>query len=83
MHPREEELAVRALLEQPALAQRVGQRFQGAQDGLARERRAGRSRGAHANARHTSVVSLNWLVFRCAQNGLGQGARKEHPRCGL
>ena len=30
-----------------------------------------------------SVVSHNWLVFRCAQNGLERGARKEHPRSGL
>ena len=30
-----------------------------------------------------SVVSRNWLVFRCAQNGLGQGATKEHSRSAL
>jgi len=30
-----------------------------------------------------SVVSLKWLVLRCAKNGLGRGARREHPRSGL
>src|SRR5437879_5225329 len=30
-----------------------------------------------------SVVSRNWLVFRCAQNGLGQGATREHSRSAL
>jgi len=30
-----------------------------------------------------SVVSRNWLVFRCAQNGLGRGATREHIRSDL
>src|ERR1051325_2843117 len=29
------------------------------------------------------VVSRIWLVFRCAQNGLGRGATKEHSRSDL
>ena len=31
----------------------------------------------------STVVSRNWLVFRCAQNGLGQGATREHSRSAL
>jgi len=30
-----------------------------------------------------SVVSRNWLAFRCAQNGLGRGATREHIRSDL
>jgi hypothetical protein len=37
----------------------------------------------HHHQLHSSVVSRNWLVFRCAQNGLERGATREHIRSDL
>jgi hypothetical protein len=42
-----------------------------------------RTKGPEILMSMNRVVSPNWLVFRCAQNGLWRGATREHTRSGL